>query len=415
MKKKILIITTNSPYPLSHGGAIAQYFFLEKLVEDFEVDLIAILQNERDRQNLFAIQNRIKNLKIITYLPSTKKKNIKYFLKLLFIFLYNHFWKQNRGESEISESFNYVNSDFSNFIKNHFSENEYDICQLEFFETLKFAPLIPSSLKKIFVHHEIRFKKYRNTLDLNNIFHKNIVISSKICEIAFLALFDKIIVFNSEDLTELNELLPKVEVIPFGLPDELIINKNPSLGFQYFFFLGAESHRPNSDGLEWFLDNIFIPEFKNINKPIKISGKWSDKYIFKYAKYEFIQFTGFVNSLEQFYLEGILVAPILSGSGIRTKILEAMANHVPIICTSFAAEGLFNENNNDHLLFFNDRISFMEKVNNELNNLETRKKIVKKANIFFESNFNSLNIYNRRLNLYNTLISTDNLIEDINK
>jgi glycosyltransferase involved in cell wall biosynthesis len=405
MKKKILIITANPPYPVSHGGAVAQYFFLEKLGNDFEVDIIVLLNNEKEKEDLLKIKNQIEDLNIITYLPTNvkQKKSLKHYSKLLFNLFFKIFGKQNRKESLLSALFEFTNSNFSVFLNNHFLENQYDLCQLEFFETLKLAPLIPLSVKKIFIHHEIRFKKYRNTLDITNPFYDNLVSSTKLCELAFLNVFDKIIVFNNEDLTELNELSSKVEMIPFGIPGKLVINRDGRFDFQYFFFLGAESHRPNRDGLEWFLNNIFIPEYGNLKKPIKIIGKWTDKFKSKFLKYEFIQFTGFVSSLKQFYQEGILVAPILSGSGLRTKILESMANNVPIICTPFAAEGLFSDNNNDHFLFFHDRKSFMEKINNELNNFEARKELVRRASCYFESNFNSTDIYKRRLKVYDSL------------
>ena len=100
------------------------------------------------------------------------------------------------------------------------------------------------------------------------------------------------------------------------------------------------------------------------------------------------------------YQGGVLVAPITSGSGIRTKILESFANKVPVICNSFAAEGLFDDQNTSHLLIFKDDIDFIDLVNSSLKKEKIRNTIAKNAFEYYSKNFNSEILYQKRLNIY---------------
>ena len=53
---------------------------------------------------------------------------------------------------------------------------------------------------------------------------------------------------------------------------------------------------------------------------------------------------GYVEDLSPVLRGSIMIVPILSGSGMRMKILEAAANSVPIITTTVGVEGLDFEN-----------------------------------------------------------------------
>ena len=53
---------------------------------------------------------------------------------------------------------------------------------------------------------------------------------------------------------------------------------------------------------------------------------------------------GYVSDLSPVLRGSVMIVPILSGSGMRMKILEAAANSVPIITTTVGVEGLDFEN-----------------------------------------------------------------------
>ena len=106
-------------------------------------------------------------------------------------------------------------------------------------------------------------------------------------------------------------------------------------------FIGSFNWRPNSEGMIWFIKDIFprIKEhFPEIT--INIAGIESEK-IKELKSLEGVNLIGFVKNSNDFLLQnGIFIAPLLSGSGIKMKVLEALSLGLPCVLTEIAAEGL---------------------------------------------------------------------------
>ncbi|MDG1530729.1 MAG: glycosyltransferase [Paracoccaceae bacterium] len=107
-------------------------------------------------------------------------------------------------------------------------------------------------------------------------------------------------------------------------------------------FLGSFMHHPNLEGLNWFLAQV-MPMIKQTPKnPIKLSiygSKMPDEV--KKLESDIIDPAGFVEELEDAYHQHrIFVAPLLSGAGIKGKVIGALAHGVPCVLTPTAAEGI---------------------------------------------------------------------------
>jgi glycosyltransferase involved in cell wall biosynthesis len=73
---------------------------------------------------------------------------------------------------------------------------------------------------------------------------------------------------------------------------------------------------------------------------LEIAGSFSDE-ISHLSEKPNIRLHGFVNSSMDFISShGIFIAPILSGSGVKMKVLEAMSLGVPCVLSKKASEGL---------------------------------------------------------------------------
>jgi glycosyltransferase involved in cell wall biosynthesis len=101
-------------------------------------------------------------------------------------------------------------------------------------------------------------------------------------------------------------------------------------------------HHPNLEGLNWFLAQV-MPMIKQTPKnPIKLSiygSKMPDEV--KKLESDIIDPAGFVEELEDAYHQHrIFVAPLLSGAGIKGKVIGALAHGVPCVLTPTAAEGI---------------------------------------------------------------------------
>lgn len=105
-------------------------------------------------------------------------------------------------------------------------------------------------------------------------------------------------------------------------------------------FLGSFGHLPNREAVEYLIDEI-MPLLSTSNPDIRVSIYGSNMPE-EYADYESenVRMVGFVENLDEiFHKHRIFVAPLLSGAGIKGKVLEAMAYGVPCIVSEIAAEG----------------------------------------------------------------------------
>jgi glycosyltransferase involved in cell wall biosynthesis len=154
--------------------------------------------------------------------------------------------------------------------------------------------------------------------------------------------------------------------IPNGVDtDAKPFDENPMKHNQReILFCGSLDYYPNEEGLIWFYDQVLplirksIPEvvLTLVGSSVKNESNqklWNDSSV---------HITGRVVSLQPFYYKaGVCIAPLLSGSGTRLKILEAMSFGNPIVSTSIGAEGL-NTISGKNLLIADDPFSFAGRV-----------------------------------------------------
>jgi len=160
---------------------------------------------------------------------------------------------------------------------------------------------------------------------------------------------DVVMAISNEDQDTIRRLRPNARtlVVPAGMdvPDVAV---NTNFSATDLFSIGAFDWMPNLQGTEWFAKSVWPTihaRFPDIT--ISVAGKRMPASIEALATPSF-RTVGEVADAKQFMLShGIMVVPIISGSGIRIKILEGMALGKTIIATTIGAEGLgltHNEN-----------------------------------------------------------------------
>ncbi|MFT4643838.1 MAG: glycosyltransferase involved in cell wall biosynthesis [Planctomycetota bacterium] len=111
-------------------------------------------------------------------------------------------------------------------------------------------------------------------------------------------------------------------------------------------FIGGLDWKPNQEGVRWFLKNVW-KEFV-IQRPKSIFNLAGRNFPKKYYNLQDtnLYIYGEIESAEGFTLgNSLMIAPILSGSGMRVKIIEALALGRTVLSTSIGAEGINYENN----------------------------------------------------------------------
>lgn len=104
-------------------------------------------------------------------------------------------------------------------------------------------------------------------------------------------------------------------------------------------FVGTLSWYANQEGLSWYIENV-LP---NLSRPLHhqiVGGGASAGLSRKLHATNHLTAHGYVDDLEPFYQSAkCLVAPLLSGSGIKIKIINALARGLPVVTTSCGIEG----------------------------------------------------------------------------
>ena len=362
-RKKLLIISPATPFPLRSGADLAQHFFLDELPAYIDIIFCTRINDNLHFKKLKNYSAKNKKIEIIYFDNRPHKLSWLNFK----IFLAKHLFTRWKRKTEIKEK-NYkpysdkIDQSYLDFIKEILSQKKIDIIQFEFLNDAHIAQFLPVELKKVLIHHEIWFKAVEMRNNMNEIFSQNELDMLKADELKIIKSFDKTVVFNNEDkkLLEKNLIDKSIVLSPFGIPNEEISKMNTSDYFENFLFIGGEVHFANKQGLEWFLNDIYLPNIEVIAQNLIIIGKWSKDFISKYDSYSKITFKNSVEKLEPFYRNAVMLVPILSGSGLRTKILIALANNMPVLTTKFAAEGLYNKEEINHLLLFQDSDDFLQ-------------------------------------------------------
>ncbi|MFN3307132.1 MAG: glycosyltransferase family 4 protein, partial [Candidatus Kapaibacteriota bacterium] len=96
---------------------------------------------------------------------------------------------------------------------------------------------------------------------------------------------------------------------------------------------------PNLDGLKWYLNNVHKIVVKMEPKAfLTILGKNPPDFCKKYPN---VNIVGYVPKVQPYYNRAnVFIVPLFVGSGVRLRILEAMAMGLPVVSTSIGAEGV---------------------------------------------------------------------------
>lgn len=110
---------------------------------------------------------------------------------------------------------------------------------------------------------------------------------------------------------------------------------------RYVFHLGSMDWMPNIEGVDWFLQKVLpLVTAANADFRLFLAGKGMPESYFR-QKGRNIEVTGKVDDAKEFMAgKQIMIVPLLSGGGMRVKIIEGLAMGKTIISTTVGAEGI---------------------------------------------------------------------------
>lgn len=124
------------------------------------------------------------------------------------------------------------------------------------------------------------------------------------------------------------------------------------------YFTAKLDYEPNLAALRWFVDEV-APKMPPSTLPLRVIGHCPPHVRAEFADSP-LSFLGYVDDLWDELRKGrLFVAPIVSGTGIKTKVLEALAVGLPVVSTTRGVEGI-GVCNGESALVSDDAAEFAE-------------------------------------------------------
>jgi glycosyltransferase involved in cell wall biosynthesis len=152
---------------------------------------------------------------------------------------------------------------------------------------------------------------------------------------------DLSLLISRRDLAVLGDP-PRARLQPNGIEPQSVEGDPPRREAATVIFTGTMSYFPNSDAAVWFATEIWPIVRAAIPSAVcRIVGRGPALAVRRLGALPGITVTGAVPQMAvELARASVAVAPVRLGSGMLTKVLEAMAVGTPVVATSKAFEGL---------------------------------------------------------------------------
>ena len=401
---RILIVANKMPYPPKDGGAIATLSLARSLRRcGCDVDLLAM--------------NTPKHFCRVEDIPSEISSEINFYaVEVDTTIKATDALRNLLFSSKPYNAERFVNEAFAEKLKVLLSENQYDVVQLEglylcpYIETIRKHSQAKVALRAHNVEHEIWQRMVENEKSLPKRLYKGIIARRmRRFELSYINAYDFLVPITDRDSAffSQNGNEKPIFVAPTGIDSEnpLLDIDNSKADFPGFSFIGALDWHPNCEGLTWLVKNVWNEyRSRHPEAKIRVAGRNADASFADFLKSNGVDYFGEVESAVDFYASGsVFVVPLMSGSGMRIKNVEAMAAGKVVITTSVGTEGIATENGKNIFIADSaaDFLACMEKLASDKNLCY---EISAKAREFVKQNYDNNLIATRLLDFYKMVV-----------
>jgi polysaccharide biosynthesis protein PslH len=380
LKSILIIIPYDNIYPPMNGGMQRCFHIIHQLAKHFELTAI-IHQDKNSFLKCTKEYPAIENVKIYSTKDEPAAKDLFSLLPPKAQTALRYRWIKKQLKNPADSMF----MEYYPVLIKLIQQNKYDTIILENLNTINAVSVIrkyDKDVKIIYDAHNID-----SNLCTNAAYKRDV----QKAESTLYKTVNAIFTCSENDrcgFLEMNNNKLAVGVIANGvnvgnLFDEGVKQDEPV----YILFCGALWTSPNSDGLFWFYERVW-PKVKKKLPHLKLLIVGSGQLPAKYSSFmedPSLVFTGTVDDVRPWYNKAaVAIVPILSGSGTRLKILEAMSYGLPVVSTSKGAEGIDYTNNEQIIIAYQEKnfaeclITLLQNKNRRIGIQRSARKLIEK-------------------------------------
>ncbi len=211
---------------------------------------------------------------------------------------------------------------------------------------------------------------------------------------------------HREDGTKREELKSKISVIPIAVDCVSLQPIKHATDTGNILTVSTLFYPPNADGVRWFMHQVFpLVRQQMTAATLTVVGPRPPKDIVEYGRRnaDGVQVTGYVPDLRPYFERAVLMAvPVRAGSGMRVRILEALARGIPIVTTTTGVEGI-DAVDGKHLLVADTPTEFAAAVVRLLRDSTLRESLIQNGRRLAEEKYDWQVVLPRLESVYQSL------------
>jgi GT2 family glycosyltransferase/glycosyltransferase involved in cell wall biosynthesis len=327
---RVLFVSPYPVYPPVHGGGVFMYQTIVELARRCELHLIVLLDYPHELEPHEHLKSICASVEFLVRMEG-KEKEI--------------------GSVEPHAAREFRNADLDWLIHRQIATKHIDVLQLEYAVMAQYAGQY-GRIASIVFEHDVYFQSIARGLAYmrgagTKMQARYEYLRALRYEIRQLPRADRVQVCSPENRKLLESYLPALR----GRIDDGFRAGIDAGRYRFgpdgrepdtMLFLGSFRHLPNQEALNWFVSSV-LPRVHERNPGARLIVIGSDPpprhFLPESAKN--VELIGFVEDVrDSLGRYAVFVCPILSGSGVRVKLLEAFAAGIPVVSTRLGAEGL---------------------------------------------------------------------------
>ena len=333
---KILFISMRLPHPRVGSGHMIVHQRIQRLAKRGHQVGLVVFEQEDDADHVPEIRGVLHELEIVPRPRRSLGDRVNNFLF-------------SRVPPRFAE---YRSDEMRRRVGDMVERTPYDVVVAEFGlmgQYVHWNPYLPAVRKVISVHqcHTLAARKALETLGWSPIAFREWFALQRLqrFELDMYRSADRIVVLTAEARYSVLSYAPdlRVSMIPSGVDTDYYRPGDPAKREHALLFTGYYRDEPNRDAVLWFVHTVW-PTLKAQFPELVfyVVGPEPTAAIRELAaKSSGIIVTGEVDDIRPYLNKArVFVCPNRIGSGMRGKILQAMASGVPVVATSLGAEGI---------------------------------------------------------------------------